>query len=277
MTFIIGTGSVVRLRAAEVAVERDARVGRRGRLRGRQRHAEDRVRARAGPCSRVPSSSISARVERRLVGGVEADQRGGDLVVHVRRPPSHALAAVPLRVAVAQLDGLDDAGRGAGRDGGAPDRARLELDVDLDGRVAARVEDLRALHGGDLRSFVALLGEVEVPVLLVERQRRELARRRRRESLRPLHPRREALGSHARRASSGSTFSRRATFTAAKSTSPSLLDTCVRRLGLGAGSARLVERRLELARPRRARSASAPALSGYSKPIAAARRCSFRA
>src|SRR5262249_55058204 len=47
-------------------------------------------------------------------------------------------------VAGAQLDRLMRAGRGARRHGGATARSVLQDDVDLDGRVAAAVEDLAA-------------------------------------------------------------------------------------------------------------------------------------
>ena len=73
--------------------------------------------------------------------------------------------------AVAQLDRLVHAGRRAGRDGGAADGARLEQHVDLDGRVAARVEDLAGVDVRRSRLIRGLLGVVEVAVLLLERQR----------------------------------------------------------------------------------------------------------
>ena len=60
----------------------------------------------------------------------------------------HALAAVAV-AAVAQLDGLVLARRRARRDDGPPLRARLQHDLDLDGRVAARVEDLSSLDHVD--------------------------------------------------------------------------------------------------------------------------------
>ena len=56
----------------------------------------------------------------------------------------HALAEIALLVAVAQLDRLVRPGRGAGRHGGAAARAVLQHDVDLDGRIAAAVEDFAA-------------------------------------------------------------------------------------------------------------------------------------
>ena len=54
----------------------------------------------------------------------------------------HALAEIARLVAVAELDRLVGAGRGAGRHRRAAHRAVLEDHIDLDGRVAAAVEDL---------------------------------------------------------------------------------------------------------------------------------------
>ena len=74
--------------------------------------------------------------------GIEAVERRGDRLGHVGDRPEHALAAEPRRVAVAQLDRLVGTGRGAGRHRRPTDRAVGQDDVDLDGRVAARIEDL---------------------------------------------------------------------------------------------------------------------------------------
>src|SRR6185312_15972019 len=56
----------------------------------------------------------------------------------------HALAGVPLLVAVAQFDRFVRARRGAGRHRGAPECTILQHHIDLDGRVAAAVEDFAA-------------------------------------------------------------------------------------------------------------------------------------
>src|SRR5260370_14807349 len=61
----------------------------------------------------------------------------------------HALAAVAALVAVAQLDRLVGAGRCPRWHGRPPQLARLEDHVDLDRRVAARIEDLSAMDTGD--------------------------------------------------------------------------------------------------------------------------------
>src|SRR5205823_1164654 len=67
-----------------------------------------------------------------------------DFAVHRGHRLLHPLAAITLLVAVAQFDRLVRAGRGAGGNRGATERAVLQHDVDLDGRVAAAVEDFAA-------------------------------------------------------------------------------------------------------------------------------------
>ena len=96
------------------------------------------------PSSRQSSSSSSA-----LVAAVEPEHGVGDLAVDVLDRGAHALAAVAL-AAVAQLDGLVGAGAGAARHGRPAAGAAEQLDLDLDGGVAAGVEDLPADDFDDL-------------------------------------------------------------------------------------------------------------------------------
>ena len=117
-TFIIGTGQHVRRLAAEVAPERQA-PSAAARLRGRERDAEDRVRSEPALVG-VPSSSIIARSSASWSAASRPVHGLGDLAVHVRDRLGDALAG-PGVAAVAQLDGLELAGRGAGR---APRRGR---------------------------------------------------------------------------------------------------------------------------------------------------------
>ena len=81
ITFIIGTGIFLRAAAAEVAVEREARLlGRR--LGAGDRHREDGVGAEA----RLVLGAVQLDqhlVDVRLLGGVEAEDRLADLGVHV--------------------------------------------------------------------------------------------------------------------------------------------------------------------------------------------------
>ena len=90
-------------------------------------------------------------VDQPLLARLEADQRGTDLVEHREHGLLDTLAAVALLVAVAQLDRLERSGAGAAGDGRAGDRAVVERDLDLDGGVAARVEDLAGSDGVDAR------------------------------------------------------------------------------------------------------------------------------
>src|SRR5206468_36397 len=88
-------------------------------------------------------------VEALLVGGVAAGDGLGDLAVDVVDGIENALAAV-FAAAVAQLGGLELARRRARRHGRSPRRAGAQGDLDLDGRVAAGVEDLPGVDAFDL-------------------------------------------------------------------------------------------------------------------------------
>ncbi len=133
--------------AAEVAVERQAVRGGGGLGGGQARRRGWRWR-RASPCSAVPSAAIIARSRPTWSAGVAADDDLGQRAVDVGDGLGDALAEVARLVAVAELDGLVDAGAGARGDGGAAERAVGQDDVDLDGRVAAAVEDLAAADAG---------------------------------------------------------------------------------------------------------------------------------
>ena len=84
-----------------------------------------------------------------LVERVDAVERVGDLAVDVADGLADAFAAIAI-VAVAQFDRFVLAGRGAGGDGGAPERTGIEHDLDLDRGVAAGVEDLAAEDADDV-------------------------------------------------------------------------------------------------------------------------------
>jgi hypothetical protein len=126
--------------AADVAIERQAGVlGRR--LGDRQARAQNRV----GPQPALVDGAVELdheRVDVPLICRIEPPQDVADLAVDRGDRPAHALAAESRLVAVAQLDRLVGAGRGAGRHRRAAKRAGLELHVHLDGRVAARIQDL---------------------------------------------------------------------------------------------------------------------------------------
>ena len=117
-------------------------------LGDRERGAEDRV----GADARLVVGAVEVEqlaVDAALVERIEALERLGDLGVDEADGGQHALAAVAV-AAVAQLDGLVLAGGGAARHGGPAAGARREHDVDLDGGVATRVEDLAAGNVDDV-------------------------------------------------------------------------------------------------------------------------------
>ena len=139
-------GQQVGVGAADVAEQRQARRLRRG-ARGGERGAEDGVGAELGLVGRAVEVEHRL-VDEALVVGLEADDRAGDVLDDALDGLLHALADVAL-AAVAQLDGLEGAGGGTAGDGGATERAVLEEDLDLDGGVAARVEDLAGADSCD--------------------------------------------------------------------------------------------------------------------------------
>ena len=94
------------------------------------------------------SEGLRIAVETLLVGRVAAPRERGELAVHVADRLRDGLAA-ERGAAVAQLDRLVHAGRRTRGNRCAADSSGLELDVDLDGRVAARVENLAGVDGSD--------------------------------------------------------------------------------------------------------------------------------
>ena len=140
-------GQHVGVGPADVPVERHVEFDR-GRLGDGEAGAEDRVGAEL----RLVVGAVEIEhelVDAALVERVEAFQRFGDVVVDETDGLADALAAVAI-VAVTEFDRFVLAGRGAGGDRGAPERSGVEHDLDLDGGVAARVEDLAAEDADDV-------------------------------------------------------------------------------------------------------------------------------
>ena len=104
-------GQDVGARAADVLEEVQA-GGLGGGLGGGQGDAEDGVGAELALVGGAVELEHEA-VEAALVGGVEADDLGGDDVVDVGDRLLDALAQVAALVAIAQLDGLEGTGGGA--------------------------------------------------------------------------------------------------------------------------------------------------------------------
>ena len=135
-----GDGQDVGVGAAQVLEEGQV-GGLRGRLRDGQGDAQDGVGAQLALV--VGAVQVDHRgVDLALVGGLEADELGGDLVLDGVDRVLDPLAQVTALVAIAALDGLERARGRAGGDGSAGQDAVLQEDLDLDGRVAARVQDL---------------------------------------------------------------------------------------------------------------------------------------
>ena len=78
-----------------------------------------------------------------------AVERLRDLAVHGGDGAKDPLAAKSVLIAIAKLDRLVCAGRGARWNSGATARAASQRDVHLNGRVAARVENLARVDRGD--------------------------------------------------------------------------------------------------------------------------------
>ena len=139
----------VGLGPAEVAVQRQTGLVGRG-LRDRQGAAEDRVGAEAALVGRAVELDHRP-VDHGLVGGLEADQHSGKLVLDIGDRLQDTLARERPGVAVTKLDRLEGAGAGARRDGGPAGGTTGERGLDFDGRLTARIQDLTGMNGGDLR------------------------------------------------------------------------------------------------------------------------------
>src|SRR5207248_1614576 len=105
-----------------------------------QRHAEYGVSSQTRLVRRAVQFAEKT-VDALLFGGRNTDEPRSDFVADVGDGLADALAAIAGRVAVAQLDGLMTAGAGAGWDDGPTARAAFAMDIDLDGRIAATVEN----------------------------------------------------------------------------------------------------------------------------------------
>ena len=145
-----GGAVVLLVQPREVRVERHAGRGGAG-ARQRHRHAEQRVGPQP-PLRGRPVERDHRAVDRALVG-VLALERRGELAVHVPDRLRHALAEIALLVAVAQLQRLAHAGRGARRHRRAAHHPALERHVHFHRRIPARIQDLSAVYRRDLRQI----------------------------------------------------------------------------------------------------------------------------
>jgi len=134
------------VRAADITVERQAGGFGRG-LGDGERDAEDGIGAETRLVRRAVEGDHRL-VDMDLAFGVETADRVEDLGIDRFDRLFDALAVITL-AAVTQLDGFVRAGGGARRNGRAAHRAVFQIDIHLDGRIAAAVEDFAGDDIGD--------------------------------------------------------------------------------------------------------------------------------
>ena len=135
--------------AAEITEEGDFACGR-GRVRGRKRHAQERV----GPQVLFVRSAIERDdlfIDLRLFERIVAGQRGSDHIGHAAHCFGDAFAPEAFLVTIAQFPSFMLAGAGATRDGRASHRTTLQMHIDFDGGIAARIQNLACVDSCDAR------------------------------------------------------------------------------------------------------------------------------
>ena len=202
--------------AAEPAVERDAGVRRPPPWQRRASTPRMAFAPRRRLVRRAVEPRSSARRAPRWSVGIHPSQRLGELVVDVARPlrsrPCRATRSPPSRSSTASKLPR----RGARRHRRAAGRAVLERDVDLHGRIAARVEDLPRGDVGDASAAHSRpFARSKYGLARRARARRTLGPPHRRAAPPPRRVRRSAATRGAARALDRRP-SRRATLTAAK-------------------------------------------------------------
>ena len=132
----------LRVGSAEVFVERHAELRGRG-LGHRHRNTENRIRTKV-LLGRAAIEREHRGIDRRLLGRTVTKERRSDLVVHVVDGLEHTLSKEALLVAVAKLNSFMLTGRCSRRNRRAADGTAVQLDIDFNSRIAARVDDFAA-------------------------------------------------------------------------------------------------------------------------------------
>ena len=135
-----GNGQLLGVGAANVVVQGDAQ-GLSGSLGASHGCAQDGVGAQTGLVGGTVQLDHSL-IDGDLIQNVHADQALSDLSIDILHGSLAALAQVAGLVAVTQLAGLVDAGGSAGGNGSAAHGTVFQINLDLDGGVAAAVQDL---------------------------------------------------------------------------------------------------------------------------------------
>ena len=143
-----GHGQHLGVDAANVVVEGAAQALSSG-LGAGQGGAQDGVGAQVGLVGGAVQLDHGL-IDGGLIQHVHAHQALGDLGVHVLHSVEDALAQVAALVAVPQLAGLIDAGGSAGGHSSAAHGAVFQIDLHLNGGIAAGVQDLTAQDVNDL-------------------------------------------------------------------------------------------------------------------------------
>src|SRR5437660_7386239 len=142
-------------RLPEIAIERQPCIARRG-VRARNRYSEQRVGAEPALVLRAVELDQPA-IDAGLVARVVAEQRLPQHGVDMLHRREHALAAVALLVAIAQLDRFARPGGSTRRDRRSAGNTRIEDDVGFHGGMAAGIEDFAAADLGDSAHGLAFL------------------------------------------------------------------------------------------------------------------------
>ena len=143
-----GHGQLRGGRPAQISVKRQAGRGRRRPSHG-ERRSENRIRPQA-PLARGPVELDQSIIQGGLLRCFDTPQGRRNRVLDVRDRLERPAPGVPLGVAIAQLERLGLARRGAGGHEGAPRGAVVEPDLDFNGRIAARVEHFARANRADV-------------------------------------------------------------------------------------------------------------------------------
>ncbi len=163
--FIIGSRQDPGAAAAQIAIQRQPDVIGGGVGHG-QGDAQHRVGAQVLFVFRTVELD-HAVVDGRLIEGIEADDFVGDLFVDVIDRLEHPLALEELLLfGISQFPSFVHAGAGAAGDRGPAKRAVGQGHVDLNGRIAAAVENLSGVNVNNRthRQILALVGNESVAV-----------------------------------------------------------------------------------------------------------------
>ena len=144
------------MNSAQVTVQRQIeRVG--GGASRCQRDRQDGIGAQAG-LGRGPVELNHFPIERRLIGGVEAQQGRLDFLLDVGYGLEHALAQVAALVAITELNGFVFASGRARWNGCAAKASIGQEDICFDRGISARVKDLTRFNFNDFRHIHCFSG-----------------------------------------------------------------------------------------------------------------------